>query len=218
MLDSRSVTAFWLRAVYAWDRIRFALFRLRHRQRLTCAGPVSPNLRLARLRVEPGARVVLGAGVATERQPGNHLWVQRDGILELDQETWLRTEYGPNHLTVYPGARIRIGARSLVNGAMIVEKSSVTIGEDARIAFGVRILDSDLHDLDAETPERSSPIRIGARVWIGANVIVLPGVTIGDDVVVGAGSVVTGDIPARVLAIGSPARPVRSVATREGCR
>lgn len=52
---------------------------------------------------------------------------------------------------------------------------------------------------------------IGNNVWLGANVTVLPGVTIGDDAVVGAGSIVTKDVPARTLAVGSPARVVRSI-------
>jgi maltose O-acetyltransferase len=144
--------------------------------------------------------------------------VREKGTLELGPGTWLRTEHGENRLTVYAGGLIRIGPASLLNGAMIIAKSEVHIGSEARLAFGVRILDSDLHDLDRETPEQVAPVRIGSRVWLGANVQVLRGVTIGDDVVVGGGSVVTRDLPARVLAVGSPARPIRSIGSREGCR
>ena len=68
------------------------------------------------------------------------------------------------------------------------------------------MLDSDFHDLDVNTPERSTPVTIGERVWIASDVTVLQGVTIGDDVVVGARSVVTRDLPSRVLALGTPAR------------
>ena len=81
----------------------------------------------------------------------------------------------------------------------------------------MRIIDADLHPLDSETPERIEPIRIGDRVWLGADTLVLRGVTIGDDSVVGAGSVVTRDLPPRVLALGAPARPVREIASRVGC-
>ena len=59
------------------------------------------------------------------------------------------------------------------------------------------------------------PVRIGRNCWLGAGVIVLPGVTIGDNTVVGAGSVVTRDLPANVLAVGSPARVLREIGSRE---
>jgi maltose O-acetyltransferase len=59
--------------------------------------------------------------------------------------------------------------------------------------------------------EAARPITIGDNVWIGGGAIVCPGVTIGDNSVIGAGSVVTRDIPADVVALGSPARVVRSV-------
>jgi maltose O-acetyltransferase len=212
------VRAAWLRVVYRYDRVAFALLRARLGERLRLEDPVSPNLRCARIRVEPGGRLVVGRGFATERARGNHLWVQAGAELELGEESWLRTEHGENRITAYAGARIRLGPRALLNGAMIVAKREVTIGADARIGFGARIFDGDLHDLDRDTAERVEPVRIGARVWLGADVLVLRGVTIGDDVVVGAGSVVTRDLPPRVLAVGTPASPLREIASREGCR
>jgi acetyltransferase-like isoleucine patch superfamily enzyme len=211
------VRALWLRTVFALDRLRFGVTRMRMGRQLDLEGPVSPNFRLSRIRTEPGARIRLGRGVTTERQEGNHLWVQRDGTLEIGEEAWLRTEHGENRLTVYPAARISIGPRALVNGAMIVAKQEVRVGADARLAFGVRVLDADLHDFDQGTPERVEPVRIGERVWLGANVLVLRGVTIGDDVVVAAGSIVIRDLPPRVLAVGTPAAPIREIAPRHGC-
>jgi maltose O-acetyltransferase len=71
------------------------------------------------------------------------------------------------------------------------------------------------HPLEAEPRrakwEAAEPITIGDNVWLGGGVIVCPGVTIGADTVVGAGAVVTDDLPAGVLAVGSPARLVRSL-------
>ena len=196
------------------DRARFRCFAARHRPGLECGAGVSPALRFARLRIEPGGRVKLGDGCATERQPGLHIWVQRDGLLEIGAGTWLRTEYGPDHFTVFPGARIRIGERNLVNAAMFHAKCEITTGDDCLFGFGTRVLDADLHALDSSTPERMAPVRIGDRVWLGSDVTVLRGVTIGDDTVVGARSVVTRDLPPRVLAVGCPARPVRELARR----
>ncbi len=218
MIDSRAVWVLWLRIVYSWDRLRFALHRIRFGRSLVLDGPVSPNLRLSWIRIEPGGTIRLGRGVTTERQAGNRIFVQSGGQLALGEEVWLRTDQGENRITIYPGARVELGARTLVNAAMIVSKQEVVIGEDARLACGVRIFDADLHDFDRDTPERSEPVRIGSRVWLGADVIVLRGVTIGDDTIVGAGSVVTRDLPAQTLAAGSPARPLREIASRQGCK
>ncbi|MGV3704455.1 MAG: sugar O-acetyltransferase [Arcticibacter sp.] len=59
--------------------------------------------------------------------------------------------------------------------------------------------------------EYARPITVGNNVWFGGNVVVLPGVTIGDNAIIGAGSVVTKDIPAGVLAVGNPCKPIREV-------
>ena len=71
------------------------------------------------------------------------------------------------------------------------------------------------HPLDYQTRnkglEYAKPIKVGNNVWIGGNVIVLPGVTIGDNVVIGAGSVVTKDIPANVVAVGNPCKIIKEI-------
>ena len=61
----------------------------------------------------------------------------------------------------------------------------------------------------------SFPVKIGNGVWIGSNVVVLPGVTIGDNTVIGAGSVVTKDIPANVVAVGNPCKVLRPITDRD---
>lgn len=217
MIDSEAVRRLALHAINWVDHARFGLFRARLRQQLELDGPVSPHFRLTELQIEQGARIRIGEGLATERRRGNHIWVQEGGLLELGPRTWLRTEYGANRVTVFPHARIRLGPDGLINGAMLHAKQEISIGSDFRLGFGARILDADLHALDCETPERIAAVRIGDRVWIGSDVTVLRGVTIGDDVVVGAGSIVTGDLPARCLALGRPARVVREIASRVGC-
>ena len=78
----------------------------------------------------------------------------------------------------------------------------------------VMIIDNDFHSLSPEQRDiqpPSKPITIGDNVWLGGHVIVLPGVTIGDGSVIGAGSVVTGDIPPRSLAVGTPAKVIRTL-------
>jgi acetyltransferase-like isoleucine patch superfamily enzyme len=204
-----------LRAIYRWDQLRFALWRRRFGERLSVGADVSPNLRFSDLRAEPGARVEIGPGYATERRRANHLWVQSGGTLALGRRVWLRTECGPNFITVAEGARVELGARCLINGAMLHANLGIRMGDDSMMGFGSRVLDSDFHHIDIHTPERSSPVTIGERVWIASDVTVLQGVTIGDDVVIGARSVVTHDIPSGVLAIGHPAKPVRRIGPRD---
>jgi len=203
-----------LRGIYAWDRARFALWAARFGARLRADSSVSPNLRFTELRIEPGGVVEVGPGFAAERRRGNHVWVQAGGLLALGPRVWLRTECGENRITVADGARVEIGARCLINGAMLHSNVGIQVGCDSMIGFGSRVLDSDFHDLDVNTPERSAKVSIGERVWIASDVTVLPGVTIGDDVVVGARSVVTRDLPPRVLALGAPAVPVRPIGPR----
>jgi len=214
VVDSAAMEAELLRAIYAFDRLRFALWRRRFGARLEVGASASPNLRFTDLRIEPGARVVVGRGYATERRRGNHVWVQAGAQLVLGPRVWLRTECGPNFVTAAEGARIELGARCLINGAMLHANIGIRMGDDSMIGFGSRVLDSDFHHLDVHTPERSTPVTIGERVWIASDVTVLQGVTIGDDVVIGARSVVTRDVPSGVLALGHPAKPVRSLGPR----
>ena len=113
------------------------------------------------------------------------------------------------------GYSISIGARSFLNfGTVILDCAPVTIGEDVQIASSVQLLTAT-HPLDAnarrERWESAHPITIGDGAWLGGGVIVCPGVSIGAQAVIGAGSVVTRDVPARQLAYGNPCRPVREL-------
>ena len=198
--------------------MRFARWRAARREGLRLDASVSPHLRFARLEIAESARLEIGPRFFTERQPGNHFFLHAHARVRLGAECWLRTEYGRNHITAFEGATVDVGPGAFINGAMLHAKREIRIGCDLRMGFGSRILDADLHDVDCETPERIAPVSIGDRVWLGADVLVLRGASIGDDVVIGAGSVVTGAIPARCVAVGAPARPVRSIASREGCR
>ncbi|WP_175412803.1 sugar O-acetyltransferase [Streptomyces sp. TRM64462] len=113
------------------------------------------------------------------------------------------------------GYHIDVGARTFVNfNAVFLDAAPITVGADAQIGPNVQLL-TPVHELDPARRragwERALPVTIGDNVWLGGGVIVCPGVTIGADTVVGAGSVVTRDLPAGVLAVGSPARVVRSL-------
>ncbi|MES9811103.1 sugar O-acetyltransferase [Streptomyces cinereoruber] len=113
------------------------------------------------------------------------------------------------------GSNITIGARTFVNyNLTALDVAAITIGEDCQIGPNVQLL-TPTHPLEPQPRrdklEAALPITIGDNVWLGGGVIVCPGVSIGDNSVIGAGSVVTKDIPANVVAVGSPARPVRDL-------
>lgn len=114
------------------------------------------------------------------------------------------------------GYQTVVGARSFANfGLVCLDVATVTIGDDVQIGPNVQLL-TPTHPLDPgprrEKWEAAQPIVIGDNVWLGGGVIVCPGVTVGENTVVGAGSVVTRDLPANVVAVGSPARVVKQLA------
>lgn len=137
------------------------------------------------------------------------------GAIDIGERVQLVSTLAPLELYAEAGAELRIGARSLVNfGTSIVALERITIGERSLIGTHCLITDTSFHDVDPERrlePPKASPITIGKNVWLGARVVVLPGVTIGDDCAIGVGSVVTSDIPPRSLAAGVPARVIRGL-------
>jgi maltose O-acetyltransferase len=113
------------------------------------------------------------------------------------------------------GYQTIFGARSFANwGLVSLDVATVTIGDDVQIGPNVQLLTAT-HPLEPgprkDKWEAAEPIVIGDNVWLGGGVIVCPGVTIGADTVVGAGSVVTRDLPSGVIAVGSPARVIREL-------
>ena len=121
---------------------------------------------------------------------------------------------GPYAQLLCKGGNLKIGARAFVGqGCVIVSTGSIEIGTDALIAEYVVIRDQD-HEFDGPAPIaqsglRTSPIKIGHNVWIGAKATITRGVSIGDNAVVGANAVVTGDVPANAVVGGVPARTIR---------
>lgn len=113
------------------------------------------------------------------------------------------------------GSNVTIGAGTFLNyGCQLADVAAIAIGDAVQVGPNVQLL-TPIHPLEARARrdrwERAAPIRIGDNVWLGGGVMVLPGVTIGADTVVGAGAVVTRDLPDGVLAVGNPARVVRSL-------
>ena len=111
------------------------------------------------------------------------------------------------------GYNIRLGRDVFLNfNCVILDVCEVDIGDLTQIGPGVQILTADHPRIAAERAkgiEFGKPITIGRNVWIGGGAIILPGVTLGDDCLVGAGSVVTRDVPPGATVMGNPARQKR---------
>jgi acetyltransferase-like isoleucine patch superfamily enzyme len=113
-----------------------------------------------------------------------------------------------------PHPKIYIGANTYINRNTFIDAiESLSIGQHCAIGPNCYITDhdhgTDINFTPLKQPMVAKPTKIGDRVWIGANVTILKGVTIGDDAIVGAGSVVTKDLPAKSIAVGIPAKVIK---------
>jgi maltose O-acetyltransferase len=113
------------------------------------------------------------------------------------------------------GYQTHVGARCFINvGVVLLDVATIRIGDDVQVGPNVQFL-TPTHPVEAEARrakwEAAEPISVGDNVWLGGGVIVCPGVSIGENTVVGAGAVVVRDLPANVVAVGNPARVIRSL-------
>lgn len=121
-------------------------------------------------------------------------------------------------LTRIPGAVIEIGNNVGISGATIYARSKIVIGDHTNIGGNVKILDNDFHPVDPDArliddKEQigTAPVQIGNNCFIGCNVLILKGSKIGDNCVVGAGAVVSGNFEDNCVIAGNPARVIRKV-------
>ena len=127
------------------------------------------------------------------------------------------TRHAPVSLCVNPyeggAGYIRLGDYCIISpGARLRSAIGIEIGDSCMLAEGVLITDADWHDLYHRIyPGKRSPVRLGNNVWIGDGARLCKGVTVGDHSVVGAGAVVTRDVPSYCVAAGNPARVVREL-------
>jgi maltose O-acetyltransferase len=113
------------------------------------------------------------------------------------------------------GYQTHVGARTFINvGVVLLDVATIRIGDDVQVGPNVQFL-TPTHPVEPEARrakwEAAKPITVADNVWLGGGVIVCPGVSIGENTVVGAGAVVVKDLPANVVAVGNPARVVRSL-------
>jgi carbonic anhydrase/acetyltransferase-like protein (isoleucine patch superfamily) len=204
-----------LLAVQSWDRLRLRMLAWRH-PGLQIHPDASTNLASARFDLAPGARLRIAAGVVSERRKDGVRFMLGPGAeVSIAEGAWLRSELEPVNIVAFEGAKIQVGPLSILNGCHVSAKSLVRIGQSSGVGPGSRVFDSDQHDLDDDTKERTQPVLIGDWVWVTADVTVLRGVEIGSHSVIRTRSVVTRSIPSHTLADGSPAEPRRAVGDRK---
>lgn len=143
--------------------------------------------------------------------------IANKGSMTIGQGCTFRSFRLRQTITVTRDAVLQIGSDSFFNdGLNVFATKSIIIGSHVDVGDMVYIYDSDSHQVSPSDPVKALPVTIGNNVWIGTGTIVLRGSRIGDYAVIGAGSIVTGDVPARSLAVGSPARVIRELVVPDG--
>lgn len=156
------------------------------------------------------AKLIAQYNASAPDAPDTRRRILRDLLGSLGEGTIIRPPFYCDY-----GYQIHIGTRTFVNfGLVALDVAKITIGDDVQIGPNVQLL-TPTHPLEPEPRrakwEAAKPITIHHNVWLGGGVIVCPGVTIGENSVVGAGAVVTRDLPPNTLAVGNPARIIRTL-------
>jgi carbonic anhydrase/acetyltransferase-like protein (isoleucine patch superfamily) len=173
-----------------------------------------------RSRVHVGKRVSIEGTPIIDARRGTRIVIGDEVTLNSSNRGYHLNMYSPvKLLTDRPGAVISIGERTRIHGSCLHAYASISIGRQCLIAANCQLTDGHGHDLSFEDVENRintigdcRPIVVEDCVWIGANCLVMPGVTIGRGTVIGAGSIVTKDIPPMVVAAGNPAQIIRAAA------
>lgn len=139
----------------------------------------------------------------------------KEMFAEIGEGVYLEPPFHAN----WAGHHVHMGKNVYANfNLTLVDDGEIYIGDYTMIGSNVTIATAGhpvLPELRQEAYQFNIPVHIGKNVWIGAGVIILPGVTVGDNTVIGAGSVVTKDIPSDVVAVGNPCRVLRPIGEKD---
>lgn len=148
-----------------------------------------------KFKLYPGTRVIVGDGcVFLSGHTDNVIGINRPCIVSVHN----------------PGTVVKIGEHSGFSGTVIGAFAGITIGDRVKCGANTLITDADWHPEDPRSGEPRQVV-IGNDVWLGVGVMVMKGAKIGDNTVIGANSVVIGEIPANVVAAGNPCKIIRAL-------
>ena len=168
--------------------------------------PLDAELAAARARARDLCQALNASG---EHQQGERRRVLRELFGRGGDSVWMQPPFFCDY-----GANIELGERVFFNfNCVVLDVCRVRIGSFSLFGPAVQIY-TPMHPMDAalrRKQEFGKPVDIGADVWVGGGAIILPGVTIGSRAVIGAGSVVTRDVPENVFAAGNPCRVIREI-------
>lgn len=169
--------------------------------------PFDPELVTARRRAR---LLVQQLNDSRDDEPEQRLQLMKDLIGSFGEDAWIEPHFHCDY-----GTNITLGRKVFFNfDCIVLDVAEVVIGEFTKFGPAVQIYTAT-HPISAAERriglEAAKPVRIGADVWVGGAAVILPGVTIGDGTIIGAGSVVTKDVPSGVLAAGNPARVLRQL-------
>lgn len=144
----------------------------------------------------------------------NHTMPMTEEYDDLVKEIFLELGEGSRintPLTAVRPHKVKIGKNVVVmNGCLMMSAGGITIEDEVLIAANVQLI-SNNHDLQNRNIITCKPVKICRKAWIGAGTTILPGVTVGENAVVGAGSVVTHDVPPNTIVAGNPARFIKNI-------
>lgn len=175
-----------------------------------------------RVLVYSGGKIVCKSGGQLVCGEGSKLIVNQNILSRRDRVSTVRIDenakirvrgrfslYYDCDIVVFPGGSLSLGSGYINSGLKLRCADRVTIGDGVALATDLTLLDSDHHSVNGK-PVHSAPIVIEDHVWIGTRVTILKGVTVGEGSIIAAGSVVTKDVPPHSLAMGVPAKVVKS--------
>lgn len=164
-----------------------------------------------RFQIHSNAKINIGKELSLNEN--NIINNGRTSILRMDEGSELIVEgifkfyYGAD-IILFRGAKLFLGDNSFINSDCRIRcHKSISIGSNCAISHGFTLMDSDAHYI--ENDDHTFPVIIGNHVWIGTNVTILSGVTIGDDAIIAAGALVKHNVPAGVMVAGVPARIIK---------
>ena len=142
--------------------------------------------------------------------------VRNAGEMTIGHNLILRCPLTKAQLETAKSGRLLIGNHVFINeGVIIYSEAAVTIGDYAKLGDFTAIHDSNFHELSPTDRPLPAPVVIGRNAWLARNVLVMPGVTIGENAVIAAGAIVTADVAPNTVVAGNPARLIRRLAIED---